>query len=134
MRRGWSIAALGVWLWIVPFFSASRGFYGWDNWIVGIIAAALASSVVSRRPLEGWITVAVGAWLFLAGFLGTSLIDAGLWWNGAFMGLALLVFGIRAAAETSHTAQPRTAGHSATPAPSPRPPAGRAPDPSGQRS
>ena len=113
MWNGRSIATLGIWLWIVPFFSASAAFYAWDNWIVGIIAAVLGFNLAARRPLEGWTTGYVGAWLFIAGFIGAFRAEAGLWWNGAFVGLVLLVFGIRAAVEASHPAQPHAAGHSA---------------------
>jgi hypothetical protein len=113
MRCVWGIAILAVWLWIVPFLSASTTFYAWDNRIVGIIAGALGVSLIARHPLEGWVAAIVAVWLFIAGFMGTFLREAGLWWNSAFVGLVWLACAIRVAVEASHHASRHLASHSA---------------------
>jgi len=97
MWQGWVNGILGIWLIITAFFGASRAFYAWDNFIVGIIIAICGFSMLNVRSWQGTVSIIVGIWLIISAFIPQLHYGAGVYWNDIISGVVALIAGFAAA-------------------------------------
>lgn len=98
MLNAWIVGILGLWTALSAFLGFAPMGFAWSNWIVGVIAAIAALSMVGRKPVQGWLAGLVAVWLFISGFIPGLRMSPGYWWNDLLVGAAFIVLGFSATA------------------------------------
>lgn len=66
----WINVALGLWLFVSPYFGYGTGSAAMNAYIFGVIIVVLAGSALFFSQIwEEWINMAIGVWLFVAPFV-----------------------------------------------------------------
>ena len=104
MWQAWVNGILGVWIFLLAFFTTSIRFTLWDNLIVGIIAVIVGIAMVYKRPWQGWLSAIVGLWLIIAAFIPALQVHSGNLWNGLIAGILLMIGGFGAILGHDHRA------------------------------
>lgn len=95
----WLNLALGVWLFISPWFLgySENAVAAWNAYIVGA-AFAIVALIALAKPerWEQWINVAIGAWAVISPWvLGFAAVAAATW-NAVIVGVVVLVISLEA--------------------------------------
>lgn len=102
--QSWTIAILGIWIFIAAFLNLTPTGNLWDNLLVGIVVAVAGFWMLKAKPWQAWLSGLVGIWLIIAAFVPSLQAHTPNLWNDAISGILLMIGGFGAMGGSSSPA------------------------------
>ncbi len=109
MRYAWIMTLLGIWIGLAPFAPLDLASVKLNNFVMGLLAAAVAYQLPKSKEWERWVGIIFGIWVAIASCIPHFIVGSAYLWNNFGSGTLIALAGICARAKTPIGRQPRWA-------------------------